>query len=92
MVHGESGGELAVLDVLADFVNTQGVAGVAHDSLGFVAGFQLCLAVVLEAGGWLLGGAKFGKIALPAIGNAVNAHVFKHSCSRMDESAVGGVL
>lgn len=44
-----------MLDVLADFVNTQGVAGVAHDSLGFVAGFQLCLAVGSEDCGWLLG-------------------------------------
>ena len=51
--HGQSGGELAVLDVLADFVNIQGVAGVAHDSLGFIAGFQLCLArsAVKPAGG-----------------------------------------
>lgn len=52
---GQSGGELAVLDVLADFVNIQGVAGVAQDSLGFIAGFQLCLAVGCEARGRLPG-------------------------------------
>jgi len=49
--HGQSDAELAVLDVLADFVNIQGVVGVARDSLGFVAGFQLCLAVGSEARG-----------------------------------------
>lgn len=55
-----------MLDVLADFVNTQGVAGVAHDSLGFVAGFQLCLAVGSEDCGLRSANVPWPPVGWPA--------------------------